>query len=403
MRHLFLSALMLVVSTSLVAQVKTVSSPPGYETKGQVDSAGWGYRFGQYSNERFQAADAQFRKRIMVIREVSYRLDGGRNYAANSTSAGVGRTWTNVTLHMSDCDYDKVTSTFSTNAITTPQKVFDAKVVWQTQVGIPGSDPAPWGGSGHKFPFSTTWVYTGLRDILLDYVFLGGSLANNSAWSGSTSKRYYLDGFNAPNFNLGQSAEYPSSYSQTTPANCMDSSLSVSNQAARNDIQGIFVYNADRSSYPNQVRLQWRSFYTAPGAPVIKALGFAGVPAGINISARCNKLYLDLTKPFLLFPDKASATASTAASSFTTLSAPFHGSMGGAALWFQCAWDDSKNKSFSLTTASQRIVPNGAPPVGPRRQTLYASNPAAATGSGPWKNGDNVGYAYNPMYLFTYQ
>ncbi len=402
MRHLLVPVVASLCAV-LSAQVKTVSSPPGFETVGQMDSSSWGYRLGQYSNERFQAADGQFRKQIMVIHQISYRLDAGRNYASNATSAGVGRTWSKVTLHASECDYDKMTSTFSTNTLTTPQKVFDAQMTWLTQVGTPSTDPAPWGGSGHKFPFTSNWVYTGAQDILLDFTFTGGTLANSSAWTGSTSKRYYLDGYNSPNFNLGLAVEYPTNYSQTTPANCMDSSLSVANQAARNDIQGIFVYNADRTSNPNQVYLSWRSFYTAPGAPVLKALGFAGKPAGVNIFARCNRLYLDLSLPYLLFPDTASSTASTAASGFTTLSAPFHKSMGGAALWFQCAWDDSKSKSFSLTTASQRIVPVGPPPDGPRRKTLYASDPTAATGTGPTANGDNAGYAANPMYLLTYQ
>jgi len=391
-----------------VAQVKTTSSPPGYETKGQVASASWGYRLGQYSNERFQAADGQFRKSILAVTEISYRLDAGRNYGTG-TSGGVGKTWTNVTLHMSECDYDKVTNTFSTNAVTTPQKVFDAKVVWLPQVGVPSGDPVAWGSHGHKFPFTSTWVYTGIKDILLDYVFTGGTLANNATWTGSTSKRYYLDGFTSPNFNVGLQIEYPgggsqaASYALTTPPNCMDSALSKANQAARNDIQGIFVYNADRASYPNKVRLSWRSFYTAPGAPVIKALGVAGIPTGVNITAMCNRLYLDTTKPYLLFPDKASATSSTAASGFTTLSATFDKSFGGASLWFQCAWDDSKTKFFSLTTATNRIVPLGAPPDGPRRKALYASNPTATTGSGPTTNGDNAGYAANPMYLLTHK
>lgn len=408
MRHLLLPALVVAIAVPLSAQLKTVSSPPGFETMEQADSAGWGYRLGQYQNERFQAADGQFRKQLLIISEISYRLDAGRNYGTG-TSGGGGRSWTRVTLHMAECDYDQVTNTFSTNVLTTPQKVFDAKMTWQAQVGVPSGNPVAWGSHGHKFPFSSGWVYSGSKDILLDYVFVGGTLANSAAWSGSTSKRYYLDGFNAPNFNLGGQTEYPgggtqaASYAKTSPPYCMDSALSVSTQAARNDIQGIYVYNADRQSNPNQVYLSWRSFYTAPGAQVIKALGFAGIPAGVNLAAKCNLLYLDAKLPLLLFPDTASATASTAASGFTTLSAKFQSSMGGASLWFQCAWNDSKTKFFALTTATQRTVPLSAPPLGPRRQTVYASDPTAVTGSGPYKNGDNAGYGANPMYLITHK
>ncbi|MHC4854424.1 MAG: hypothetical protein ACYTF5_20680 [Planctomycetota bacterium] len=410
MRYLVLPTVAVLACAPLLAQQdKTVSSPPGFENaKGQPHSRAWGYYLGENSNQRFQAADGQFRKQVMAIKEISYRLDGGRTYNANVTSAGVGRSWTNVTLHMSECDYSKMTSTFTANPLTTPQKVFDAKMTWQTFVGT-APDPTPWGNKGHKFPFTSTWVYTGIKDILMEYVFQGGTLANNAAWTGTTSTRYYLDGVYATTFNLGGQLEYPcgdptcsqaASYPKTTPPNCMDSAHPASTNAARNDIQGIFAYNADKptTTLKNKISLNWRSFYTAPGAPVIKALGFAGNTVGLNIGAMCNKLYLDMTQPFLLFPDTASATVSYAPSGFTSLNTPFQPVLGGVSLWFQCAWDDSKTKFFSLTTATQRTIPTSLPPVAGPRQALRTSSLTATTGSGP-----STSWAYNPIYLLTYR
>ena len=179
MRPLALGALVLFASAPLLAQIKTVTSPPGYLTKGQVHSRSWGYRLGQYSNERFQVADGQFRNRVLIMKEISYRLDGGRTYGVNTTSAGVGRTWTNVTLNMAECDYDKMTSTFSTNRLSTPKKVYDAKTTWQSY-GTKAADPSPWGGQGIKFPFTSSWVHTGKRDFLMEYAFSGGILANTN-------------------------------------------------------------------------------------------------------------------------------------------------------------------------------------------------------------------------------
>lgn len=390
----------LTLCTPLLAQTKVVSSPPGYETKGQLASASWGYYFGASANERFQAADALFRNRIMPIKEISYRLDQ-RNYNPNSSSGGAGKSWSKVTLHVSECDFDKMTSTFNTNPVTTPTKVFDSTMTWATQSGFPSTNPALWGGNGIKFPFTPApWIYTGVNDILLDYVFTGGTLSNGGAWSGATTKRYYLDGFYNKNFNLGAATEYPASKGQTTPPNCMDSFHAPSTtRAAYNNIQGIFVANTDRSGHPGEVYFQWRSFYTAPSKPVIKALGVAGIPAGLPVGAHCNNLYLDTTQPYIIF---AQTAGSTGTSPFTSLSSKFVPAMGGLSVWFQCAWDDSVLNRLSLTTASERKVPTGPPPVGPRRQSVRTSDPSAASGSGPKLNGDNAGYAYNPMYLITY-
>jgi hypothetical protein len=385
------------VCASLGAQSKTVSSPPGWET---TEANSFGYYLGAYANERFQAADATSRKQIMLVKEISYRLDQ-KNYNPNSASGGAGKSWAKVTLHMSECDFDKMTSTFNTNPVTTPTKVYDSATSWATQSGYPSTKPAPWGGNGIRFPFkSTPWLYTGVNDMLLDYEFTGGTLANSGAWAGATSKRYYLDGIKSPNLTAGAATEYPASKGQTTPPNCMDSFHAPStSRAAYNNIQGINVSNADRKSNPGEVYFQWRSFYTAPSKPVIKALGFAGVPAGIPIGTHCNKLYLDTTQPYFTIGQTA---GSTGTSPFTRMNAKFLPPMGGISVWFQCAWDDSVLKRFSLTTASERKIPAGPPPLGPRRQSVRTSDPTAKTGSGPTLNGDNAGYAYNPIYLITY-
>jgi hypothetical protein len=382
---------------SLGAQAKTVSSPPGFETAGQTpEDRTWGYYLGQYADERLQAVDGQFRQRLMLITEVSYRLDQ-RNYAANATSAGVGRTWSNVTLAMSGSDYDRFGATFSTNGSNTPTRVFSGSMTWADMIGMPIADPAPWGSHGHAFPFTSPWFHAGTEDILFDYVFTGGTLANSATWGGTTSVRYYLDGYYSAYFALGAQVDHPPSPGQTNPPFCMDSAFSSSTNAARNDIQGIFLYNGDHPSRPDEVYLQWRSFNTAPSAPVINALAFAGLPTGVAIGAACNSLYLDTTMPHILIPQTA---ASSGTSPFITLGARFVPSMGGLSLWFQSAWADSATSRFSLTTATERTVPSSIPPRGPRRQTLYSSDPNAVSGNGPHLNGTS--WAANPMYRITY-
>ena len=71
--------------------------------------------------------------------------------------------------------------------------------------GRPSS--TPWGHVA--FPFTGTWVYTGKNDMLADYQFSHGTLANRVGWTRANNAYYYLDGIPNQDFISGSGTYMP--------------------------------------------------------------------------------------------------------------------------------------------------------------------------------------------------
>ena len=123
----------------------------------------------------------------------------------------------------------------------------------------------------------------------------------------------------------------------------------------------------------NKILFTISSFYTAPNdAPLIWALGIAGSTTGINIGARCHKLYVDFSKPVVLIPLRTLKNSTTAYSGSLSLLVPFSPLLGGLKVGVQGAWSDSKTKAFSLTAAQHVTLPASLPPeTGPLRKASF--------------------------------
>ena len=63
--------------------------------------------------------DGELRSAPMMVKATAFRLESNRHYSV----AGY-HSWPNVTLRMSDCDVNKVSTTFSANPLSTPTLVF---------------------------------------------------------------------------------------------------------------------------------------------------------------------------------------------------------------------------------------------------------------------------------------
>ena len=102
-----------------------------------------------------------------------------------------------MTLHIAECDISKATIIFNRHPTTPPARVFSGVIAWPSLRGLPGTSPAPWGGINGRlvFPFQQPWVYSGTTDMMLDYDFDGGLLANNGFWPTHYRREYVLDGF----------------------------------------------------------------------------------------------------------------------------------------------------------------------------------------------------------------
>ncbi|MHC4816130.1 MAG: hypothetical protein ACYTFN_23980, partial [Planctomycetota bacterium] len=285
-KPIYLTALFL-ATAPLWAQGGTIVSPAALTN---VEGNNGAYYFGRYANSRFQYAEGELRGKPLSITEVAFRLDG-RNH---NTSTAMGRKWTQVTLNVADTDWTKMTSTFTKNALTTPKEVFNAAVAWPSKVGTPFFMPTAF-GAPYAFPFKSPHAFSGKTDLLLDFWLSGGTMDNSKAWSGGTSHNYYLDGNNDTTTYTSKQTYYPASIPNPR---CRDSAI-ASNQQATTYAQ-LYVYGGTYSnvSWRDQVRFRQYSYYTAPSARVITAIGFAGNAKGINLGANCNPLFVNLNIPW---------------------------------------------------------------------------------------------------------
>jgi hypothetical protein len=310
-------AALLALAVPAVAQSSAISSPKGYVTKeGEQYSA----FFGAYAVSRYQIGDGHQRGSKLSVTQLSLRHDCW-NYDLDH--GGLGRSWTRVTLAMSDTDLSKFQTTFTLNAVTTPTTMFSGQIKWPTFVGLPKNCPAPLGDGG-------------TNDLLSDFTFEGGTLANGKSW-GTSAIFYYLDSANQGT-KTGMRLRFLGSKS------CKDSSQT---SAALCRIGA----EVQSSGTGNTVTFSLGSQWTAPNRAVIKTIGIAGSLKGTDIGA-CNKLY---TTP--IFYDFATALPGFAFS-FTFFPAViWNNSFAGIPLWAQAAWQDSSTKAFRLTRATTGRIP----------------------------------------------
>ena len=89
------------------------SSPDGFLTKEGKSAA---YIFGEYPEPRIMMFDGEMRNKVIVMNEVAFRHD----YRDYSPYNGAARSWTNISLDISYCDYSKLDTVFTLNPTSTP-------------------------------------------------------------------------------------------------------------------------------------------------------------------------------------------------------------------------------------------------------------------------------------------
>jgi hypothetical protein len=114
----------------------------------------------------------------------------------------------------------------------------------------------------------------------------------------------------------------------------------------------------------------------------------------VEIGARCNRLYVDLTKAWLPLFGMANASGSWK-QQYLVPSSP---ALTAIKLWLQAGWDDSQTKVFSLSQARMTETPQTLPPVStPKRKCYISYIPNSTTG---WVA--NTFY-YMPLHQITYR
>lgn len=354
-------ALPLLLAMSASAQA-VITAPPGYLSK-RGESATW--LLGSYAENHFHFGDGTLRGKPFSILRVDLRLDEGRSYGA---STGMGRTFTTARLSMAETDITKMTRTWADNRVTDPTLVYSASnVSWPTVSGRVNS--ATW-GSPVGIAFSKPWLYSGSRDLLFEYEFRGGRLANNAAWSRGTFRGYYMDGLTNDTRVSGLSVAVPPSIGR-----CNDPAMTTTVGAyasGRVDIYGIGPLIPEWQQDKMYV-YHW-SWYTAPRAPVVQLLSLGGIPAGVGIGAACHKLHVDPNRALGL---KTRTTDTRGYSGWADDNGrywlPYMPNWRGASFWVQAAWANSKTGALSLTAARRFEIPTAKSTPLPR-QTVWAWN-----------------------------
>ncbi|MHC4899876.1 MAG: hypothetical protein ACYTGW_22520 [Planctomycetota bacterium] len=396
MKRQLIYGLGLLLAAPLCAQAKMIYSPQNLATtEGQYYS----YYFLRYSASRFQNVDGENRGKAASITHVSMRLDN-RSY---STSTGQGRSWSNLTVKVSEGDLDTFSNTFASNAKSTPTTVFNNAWKVPAVTGTPLLKPAVWGGLKNEYTiaFSTAWVYTGKADILTDWQYSGGKMDNGAAWTGSRGYSYYLDGYgNGDTGSISRTLKYIPS---TRLNNNSTGVTGRCNDSAQTRTSGSYVYvnawvygnNYSNRGWANKLRFYQYSYYTAFDAPVLHGITFENDPAGVDMGTGCNKLHVKgpmVVVPMTTFPSQINNSGYTG---YAETFVPWEPGLANLKATVQGAWTDSKTSAFNLTQAAEVTLPPAAPVPLPKRMANYNYNGTSTTGS------TTSSYVYNPVFAYT--
>ncbi len=364
-----LATLLFLLAVPAQAQ-KATTSPSGWD---RTEGPGISQLLGGYPEGRFQFLDGEVNMLSAKITQVEMRLD--KNFAYDQPA----RTWQRVLLFLAHTNAQKHSTVLKQNPTTTPQLVFISKVSWPKVKNQTISVTAPWGGiSGeYRFPFRTPFTKAASKDLLLDFAFGQGVLANNAAWT--TLNFYPLDGFDEREETRERSRLFGTTI-------CRDSSQV---RAAVCDA-GLYTYRKQIHTTQRADRvLAWLStFFAAPSAPIAQAMGTIqnpGTPIGT-----CQKLYL---KPLVVM---FANTNSQGTASVFLGSVPYQPALAGVNIGAQAAYHDSKTRRFELTLATNSPIARQQGPYLVNRVSYWATSANATSGS-------FADHTSNPLFRYSYQ
>jgi len=325
---------------------------------------------------RYQTVDGENPGKPITIKELALRLD----YRRHDASSSPGRTFSSVTIQMSDGDLQNFGTDFSKNQTSAPTTVFQGAVTWPVTIGFPLTKPDVWGGTlgSFRFPFTTTWQFTGQNEVLTDWTFAGGTLSNSKPWNATDPHDYYFDSYGDPNTpKEGSYLSIPdvrlNNNSPGVTTRCNDSAWGALPTGAYSRIYG-FIYSkwAANINYREKLVMYSTSYYTAPNAPVFHAWGFANDRVGFDVGTGCNRLHPAGPLFVQFFWAAPRSIYPNAYSGYAPLSWKWQPVFANARVTMQAGWADSVTGNFNLTQARQISLPASPPPPNAaKRSAIY--------------------------------
>ena len=352
-----LIALVATLGASLPAQSYAYSPADRY---GRIEGAATAFaNLGSAANGRYMLLDGQMRNRRLVIKAVAFRPSWYVTDLRNGLFKG--RSWSNVSLHMSACDVttrQRASTTFSNNPTSTPTRVFRGGMAWPHIFGLISRAPFT-----VRFPFGTPYRHDGSKDLCLDFDFTGGKLANGGAWTPAHVHPYLFSGAATGLTLAGQSA-----------------ALSLPYQSICQDTRERYAAATRVSAATHNSRYPGKSAWNTIGLvvsssflnqPKLTVLGLAPDRSGTAIPGiACGRLHIDLSRPHWFF-----ATGSSQRIYSPPLFA-FRTAYVDTELYAQSMWRDSVTNRPQLSTVIGCLIPEMNPVQPPLRFTVHQADPA---------------------------
>lgn len=268
---------------------------------------------------------------------------------------GTGRSWTNVSLKLSDCNIFTMTTNLNANATSAPTLEYSGSVTWPTVQGTPNGT-----GWEIKFPCSV-FVTNGTTDMLADYQFTGRTLANNFAWTSTRAASYYMDSFFVGSYSYSQQKIHWNGKS-----GCMDSRTSNPRTNANTHLYAYhYGPTYPTASFKNKFRVYMYSYHTAENAPVLHLLDFFGGSPGRRLpGVTCANTYVGASPAMVIFPMMAQAGSAYAGPNYfgTPIGLiPVVPAAIGHCLFCQAAWANSGNGGLKFSIGTEVVIPQLPP------------------------------------------
>lgn len=343
----------LVLSASLAAQTAPkFTTPPGYATK--VSTAFANPQPLAFFEGRTQVIERNMPQgKKLLLTRLEYRTSSLITYRSYDYR---GTVYSNVSITFGDA-VASPWSTFSTNFRTAGTVVFNAKM---TTPDLTLGKVTPVWGNIASIPLKA-YTYSAKYDLLMDWTVRGGKLSNGM--TGATGAPRTTDGF----WDTGALAISPQSNgvsgSKFLPGppvlsgGCTDSRQSgISADAYASGWASVYSLNHSTPSLRGKMVIHTLlGYFGRPSGTHIGILSLGGNDSGVNLSAKCHKLYINPSTALIVSPVKADSKGHSGHIKRTTVT--YNPAWKGLAVYWQYGFEDSKTRQLVLSRAVKLVLP----------------------------------------------
>lgn len=362
MRKLILTGAALLLAAPVFSQNQAF--PPAYDTK---DGGASSTRLGQYANGHHQVVygDLYGLTQVYSWKGIQWRR------STTNLAANVGRSWSNFKLQLGQWNM-VVTDEWSLNLGKSPTTVYSGSFSLPDTPGTaPAATPATWGmgtkANDMQLIFTQSYLFLSSEGLCVDYSYSGGTLGSNAAWT-TNSVIYRLDGIANGNMTNQVGA------SVTATSGC----------TAGYFVNWLFTDRMPAAKKGDLFRTQLYEYGPAGEANKLHVgvINTAVLTTPTPFVSSCHKLYLDLSKGFVIFPYITDSAGDYFSPFYVS---PYIAAAVGLDVWTQAAYDDNSTPPVLQLTRAGKAPIATVPTANPFTVTQYL-----------WRNVTSSKLGYGP-------